>query len=51
VQVLVQQQKSLDYLSKAIRVLCVDIDTARNGFGLPWMFNDANEGSRGMVLG
>lgn len=33
-QVLAQQQKSLDYMSKALRSLLVDIDTTRLGFGL-----------------
>jgi hypothetical protein len=37
--VLAQQQKSLDYLSKTLRTLLVDIDTCRLGFGLPPIAN------------
>lgn len=33
-KVLAQQQKSLDYLSKTLRTLLIDIDTCRLGFGL-----------------
>ncbi|KAK9900280.1 hypothetical protein P389DRAFT_187329 [Cystobasidium minutum MCA 4210] len=33
-EVLAQQQKSLDYMSKTLRSLLVDIDTTRLGFGM-----------------
>ena len=40
-QVLAQQQRSLDYLSKTLRTLLIDIDTCRLGFGLPPIANQS----------
>ncbi|KAL7006694.1 Nucleoporin nup57 [Cystobasidiomycetes sp. EMM_F5] len=43
-EVLSQQQKSLDYLSKTLHTLLIDIDTCRLGFGLSPLANINQDG-------